>query len=194
MRSQNRAITADDFKARAEQAGGVKRAVALPTTHPDHPGVDVPGAVTVVIVPETKEVPPTPSAYLIRHVCNYLDRFRLLTAELFVKGPEYQEVRLSVRVAADPYAAFDAVLEAVKKALNESKSLNPFRQAFGGDLYPSSFYDVILDVERVRAVESLSIFVGGRPHEPLTRPLVLPPDGLVFGGDHEITVVPFEDR
>lgn len=194
LRSRNRAVTAGDFQAFAERAGGVRRSFALPLLHPDHPGVEVPGAITIVIVPDTRDVPPQASPDLIRHVCAYLDRFRLLTTELFVKGPEFVRIQVSARVAAQPYAAFGTVAEDVAAALAGSRYLDPFQQNLGEDLYPTNFYDVILGVEHVRAVESLSVFVNGRPHEPVTSRIVIPQDGLAFGVGHQIAVVPFRDR
>src|SRR5262249_33548824 len=55
LRSRNRAVTAEDFAYLAGQAGGVAKATAVALMHPDHPGVEVPGAVTVVIVPDNDE-------------------------------------------------------------------------------------------------------------------------------------------
>jgi hypothetical protein len=51
-------------------------------------------------------------------------------------------------------------------------------------------YGVILGVENVAAVHSLTLIVNGRPHDNLAQVVVVPPDGLVYGTDHQITVVP----
>jgi predicted phage baseplate assembly protein len=56
LRSRNRAVTAEDFAALARQAGGVAKATALELFHPDYPGVEVPGAVTVVVVPSSPAI------------------------------------------------------------------------------------------------------------------------------------------
>jgi predicted phage baseplate assembly protein len=188
LRSQNRAVAVEDFIALAEQAGGVARATAIALAHPHHPGVEVPGAITVVIVPDTDETPPQPSSDLIRQVCQYLDRFRLLTTEVYVKGPEYQPITVEARVVARPYAAFDAVAQDVEKALNAA--LDPRSWAFAQELYPTNLYGVILGVENVAAVHSLTLIVNGRPHDNLAQAVVVPADGLVYGTDHQITVVP----
>ncbi|HEY7422856.1 MAG TPA: putative baseplate assembly protein, partial [Gemmataceae bacterium] len=54
LRCRNRAVTRDDFRALAVQAGGVARAEAFPLGHPDFPdpAVKIPGVVSVVIVPD----------------------------------------------------------------------------------------------------------------------------------------------
>jgi predicted phage baseplate assembly protein len=207
VKSRSRAVTAEDFTALAAQIGEVARATAIPLAHPDHPGVAVPGAVTVVIVPDRKEDrPPKPSADLIRRVCDELGRYRLLTTELFVKGPTYRPVVVRARVAARPYAAFDAVERAVIKALEAYFSPHPAKAdagsgpasqgwEFGQDLSPTNLYSVILGVEDVRQVPSLEVLVDGRPLENLGKPFVLADDELVDGtGAHEITVEPYRDN
>ncbi len=192
LRHRNRAVSPEDFAALAGQAGGVARATALALAHPDHPGVEVPGAVTVVIVPEGRDLPPRASADLIRSVCTYLDPFRLLTTEVYVRGAEFQEIRVSARISARPAASFDAVARDVAKALDEF--LDPRTWDFGRNLHPTSFFDVILDVPDVVAVETISIEVDGRPHDSLVKKVDVPPGGLVFGRGHAIVVQPEEDR
>jgi len=193
MRSRNRAVTAQDFAALADRAGGVAKATALSLAHPDHPGVEVPGAVTVVIVPESKDKPPEPSSELIRQVCRHLENFRLLTTEVYVKGPVYKEIKVEARVTAAPYAAFGQVSKDVIKKLNDY--LDPLKWDFGRDLPPANFYNVILDVPEARSVPSLHIFVDGIPYESSTfrDPIILGDDNLVYGGDHEIVVEPHKD-
>jgi predicted phage baseplate assembly protein len=135
LRTNNRAMSGDDFAALAREAGGVARAIAIPLMHPDHPGVDVPGCVTVVIVPDRGNMPPRPSADLLRSVCTYLESRRLLTTEIHIKGPEYLSVRVSARIAADPYAAFDEVRRNVTQAINDYLSPLPIslRRKFDGE-------------------------------------------------------------
>jgi predicted phage baseplate assembly protein len=214
LRSRNRAVTSEDFAALAQQAGGVAKATAIPLAHPDYPGVDVPGAVTVVIVPDSKGLPPQPSADQIRYVCQYLEQFRLLTTELYVKGPVYQAISVQATVAAQPYAAFGAIEQNIVCALNQY--LSPLGNAdstcpagsppqmsqsgsglasrngwdFGEDLYPTNLFGVILAVSGVAAVIRLSLTVNGQPYDKLTQAVSVPRDGLLYGTDHQITVIP----
>jgi len=182
--------------------------------------VEVPGAVTVVIVPDTDDVPPEPSSDQIRYVCQYLDQFRLLTSEVYVKGPVYRSIAVQATIAAQPYAAFDGVERDVINALNDyldplgrrsgndgtgpmgaPAQASPTGQAgpagtaqegweFGENLYPTNLFGVILAVSGVAAVIRLSLTVNGQPHDDLTQPVSVPPDGLLYGADHQITVVP----
>lgn len=192
LRSRSRAVTVEDFKALAQQAGGVAKVAALPLVNPYHPGVNVPGAVTLVIVPDTKEKAPRPSSDLIRSVLQYLEPFRLLTTELYVQGPVYKAIQVETVVAVEPFAAFDTVKQEVIQAIDAA--LDPFHRDFGADLYPTSFYSIILNVKNVRAVTSLSISVNGRPHEDITKEITLNQDELVYGAEHLITILPYEER
>ncbi len=202
LRCRNRAVTADDFASLAAQAGGVAKATAIPLAHPDHPGVEVAGAVTVVIVPDTKDQPPQPSSDLIRSVCKYVNDFRLITTELYVRGPVYQAIRIEATVQANPYAAFDAVSRDI--TLNLNNYMSPLADPaatppvpgwkFGQELYPNNLYSVILKAADVVAVESLHLFVDNQPHEDLNQPVRVGPEGLIYGvAGHEITVKPAED-
>jgi predicted phage baseplate assembly protein len=188
LRSRNCALTAGDIEKRATEAGGVLKAKAIPLAHPDHPDVEVPGAVTVVIVPDNKDIKPVPSSDLIRATCGYLERYRPITMELNVTGPHYQHVKMEVLVVAERYASLDAVAERVTKALNESEYLDPRKQEFGRDIYPSRFYDTILDVADVRSVKNLTVYQEGR-EQPLNEQIKVPPGGLLYATHHEIVVV-----
>src|SRR5208283_1494871 len=48
LKSQNRAVTCEDYEMLAKQAGPIARAKALPLYHPDFPGMQVPGVVSVI--------------------------------------------------------------------------------------------------------------------------------------------------
>jgi predicted phage baseplate assembly protein len=188
LRRRDRAVTPEDFESLVVELGGIAAAVALPTVHPDFPGVSVPGAITVAIVPDNSDVPPKPSSDLIRAACAMLDEKRLLTTEVFVKGPEYQEVRVEARVSANPYASFDTVALAARSAINAL--LDPRKRGFGKDLFPTSLYAAVLDAHAdIVGVLTLNIFVDGRRITAL-EPIAVPPDGLVYGGDHFISVQP----
>lgn len=191
LRRRDRAVTPDDFRSLVEEVGGIAHAKALPLFHPDHPGVEVPGALTVVVVPDNEDKPPKPSGELIAALCEMLDEKRLLTTEVFVKKPHYSEIRVEARVAVNPYASFDSVTKAVLTALD--KQLDPRRAKFGEDLSPTRLYGTILEVPNVTGVLSLNIYVDGRRHLDL-KPITVPKDGLLFGNNHFITVEPATDK
>ena len=43
-------------------------------------------------MPDTEDTPPQPSSDQSEAVSRYLNRFRLLTSELYVEGPAYQAI------------------------------------------------------------------------------------------------------
>ena len=206
IRNRDRAVTADDFTEIASRAGGVARATAMPESHPEHPGIPVPGAVTVVIVPDIDMPAPEPSADLIDSVCRYLNQYRLLTTEVFVKGPSYYAIKVVAKVQADAFMAADEAKRNINYAINElldplgrrfhpdPEHERPRMWAFGQDLYPSGFFSTILGVSGIRSVDNLELFVNDVPWEKLEKPIPVNDDELFFGKDHEITVIPYVDK
>jgi predicted phage baseplate assembly protein len=210
LRCRDRAVSEEDFAALARQVGGIANAVALPLFHPDHPGVEVPGALTVVVLPDTADRPPRPAPDQLEAVCEYLDTRRLLTSEVYVKGPEYLVARVEAILEANPYAAFDQVENNAVQALNDALDpLIPERdaassppgvipprkigRAFGLDLFPTSLFSILQNVKDVRAVRNLIITVNGVGLALNSRHR-LKPDQMLYGAsDHRITVVPHKD-
>jgi predicted phage baseplate assembly protein len=212
LRSLRRAVTGEDFVALARQVGTVARARALPLAHPDHRNVEVPGAVTVVVVPDGTEVAPEPSPELLEEVCRHLDARRTIATELYVVGPRYRRITVLARVEAESPTGFDllrlAVVGAIDAVLDplgrpapslpgegrRGGARGPGRD-FGRDLAPTSLYSVIGGVAGVAAVPHLQIDLDGSPWDDLSVPIVLEPDELLYGaGDHQISVVPRQER
>jgi predicted phage baseplate assembly protein len=195
LRSGGRAVTDRDFEAVAESINGVKKARALGGRHPDFPGVDVAGAVTVLVVPDSDARPPSPSAELIRSVCGAFEKIRLITTEVYVAAPAFLEVRIEARLFADPQAAFDQVATDARKRLDDF--LSPQARRFGENVSPAAIYAQLFGTpgpnNPVRSVEDLLIYVNGQPHE-VRRPIEVPPDALVYPGAHLIVVRPDDDE
>ncbi|RNF78677.1 putative baseplate assembly protein [Streptomyces botrytidirepellens] len=108
-----RAVTADDFVTLARTTPGVAVARAYPALgeHPGFPCATVPGAVTVHIVPaaprddldrEDFVAAPLPDPGMLCAVAARLEQARLLTSEVFVRGPRYRDVALRVDLSGDP--------------------------------------------------------------------------------------------
>lgn len=204
LRHRDRAISADDYRKLAAAAGGISKAIALPLVHPDHPGAKVPGAITVVVIPDNDDSPPIPSQDQLKRVCEYLEPRRLLTTELYVRGPVFHSIKVQARVQASPYAAFDEVAREINKAINAY--LNPQGRKpanaeanwqpgsdFGMALFPTSLYNIILDVKDVKVVTHLSVVVDGVPHKDIYDPVNVEPWGMIYGVTrHDILVEPFK--
>lgn len=190
IRARNRAVTADDFEFFASQVGPVARAKALPLHHPGYPGASVPGVVTVLVVPDSAEPKPLPSEGTLRTVCAHLDRHRLLTSELFVTAPQYEEVSVTVDVAADPEADLADVQRGVEQALlTYFHPLNGGEERtgwpFGGVISYSRTVQRVFSVPGVASVDRLLITVGGL-ERPECRDVALNPNTLAWSRTHTV--------
>jgi predicted phage baseplate assembly protein len=171
LQSNNRAVTADDFETLAEEAPGahVARALALPLYHPDFPNGQIPGVVTVVVVPNSPAPNPTPNQTTLQAVCQYLDAHRLLTSELFVVGPVYRVIQVQVQIVVAPGSDLATAQNAVQAALTTFFSPLQGGSAgtgwpFGGTIYYSDVYRVILDITGVQRIQDnqLLLFLDGQ--------------------------------
>lgn len=206
---RNRAVTADDYATLAREVGGVGKTIALAQFHPDYPGVEVPGAVTVVVVPETDDPAPRPSAELLEAICRYLEPLRTLGAELYVIEPEYIAISVEAVVAVEPYASFNSVRQDIVQAINAD--LDPLGRGqpgsgaqtnaasgssgrdFGLDLFPTRLFSVIQHVKHVKSVNYLA--VNGQGGVALNKAIQVPRNGLVYGvKNHDITIVPYQEN
>ena len=209
LRTSNRAVTGEDFAFLAMQTPGaqIARAQAFPLLNPNfsvsqstaggppQPQIQVPGTVTVVVVPQSTTSPnPVPSAEVLQLVAQWLDQFRLLTAELYVAPPRYRQVTIQASVIAQPTADAGIVEAGVVNALlNYFNPLTGGRNDtgwdFGGTLYFSETYRQILDVPGVLIIVtgSLKTFIDG-VLQPASADVVLQPDELVYSVSHDVTV------
>ncbi|HEX7466074.1 MAG TPA: baseplate J/gp47 family protein [Usitatibacter sp.] len=191
IRSRCRAVTADDFEYLAMQAANIKRALALPLTHPGFPGVKVPGVVTVVVVPDSEAPNPIPSEGTLRSVCAYLNQARMLTTELYVVRPTYHQVRVTAEIVAENTADLLEVKTTVEQALLDY--FHPLRGGesgdgwpFGGDIYFSRVYQRV-SVRGAQRIERMVISVDGCEAPDCTNIPVCDGD-LLYSVDHDVTV------
>jgi predicted phage baseplate assembly protein len=203
LRSQQRVVTRADYVGQAIAVPGVVRATVVPLANPDFPGVAVPGALTVVIVPAViapGDAVPNPAPDLKEAVAVTLDDMRPVTAEVYVDGPVYHMVEVSARIEVQPYAspdqaqidvsaALDAFLSPLPVTLPDGSASTP--QDFGATFYPSSLYRAILDVPNVVAVPILSVSVDGGVVDPAGSVSLAPGDLLASTGQdsYMLTVV-----
>ena len=196
LKSRSRAVTAEDYTALAEEAPGanVGRACALPLTHPRFPGAQIPGVVTVVVVPNAPGPRPTPNEATLAAVCAYLNAHRVVTTELYVAPPTYREVQIQADVVASPDADLAAVRDAVVAGLD--RYFDPLVGGddgtgweFGGTIFYSSVYREIFAVSGVERVRDndLTILIDGNEAEPC-RDVPIGGGELLFCGEHTINV------
>ena len=191
LKSQCRAVAAEDFETLAVQAG-VKRAKALPLHHPSFPGVPIPGVVTVIVVPDTDAPNPMPTDGTLRTVCAYLDVRRLLTTEVYVTAPTYRRVEIRGDVVADNDADLGEVKEAIEQALLTyfhplSGGEDGLGWPFGGDIYYSQVYQRVFTVPGVERIERLVILLDG-DELPECRNVPIDGGALVYSTAHDVAV------
>jgi len=194
IKARDRAVTTQDFEFIARQTPGVRvrRAHALPLYHPQFPGVQLPGAITVVIIPESADPKPLPSEATMQTVCEYLNQRRLLTNEVFVAPPRYKQVRIEATVFAAATANPAKVKTDIEKAL--TTYLHPLEGGadgqgwpMGGDVLYSEIFRKVLDVEGVQTIRDVRIILDGERFGRC-EDASIDDDFLVFSDGHDITV------
>jgi predicted phage baseplate assembly protein len=195
LHSKDRAVTAEDFAylATTTPTANVKRAMALPLTHPRFPGVPIPGVVTVIVVPASDSFPPMPSNTTLQAVCAYLNEHRLLTAELYVVPPSYRLVRIQADLLVKPDA--DAAQVKLQVERNLTSYFDPLTGGsgsgwdFGGSIYYSEVYRTVLQTDGVLRIQNnqLEIFLDNLP-QTFCRDVDIGLGELVYSTGHDISV------
>jgi hypothetical protein len=122
LQNQSRAVTASDYRNLALQTPGanVARAEVLPLFMPQTKTPDVPGVVSVMVLPSKYGVMyPNPRADMptLQTVYQYLNPCRTLSAEMYVVASEY--VQLGIGVAVEYKSGYQSlqIQQAVETAL-----------------------------------------------------------------------------
>jgi predicted phage baseplate assembly protein len=192
IRSRFRAVTAEDYEQLAAEAGNVRRAKALPLYHPSFPEIQVPGVVTVIVVPDSEDRMPIPSEGTLRTVCAYLDQRRTLTTEVHVIRPSYQQVRVDVEVIVHD----NADLAQVKLALEQSllDYFHPLKGGddgqgwpFGGTILYSRVYQRIFTDRGVQSIRRLTIYLDGESAREC-QDVEIRRAALVYSMEHQVNV------
>lgn len=200
MKTVYRAVTSDDYEFLALNTPGVNvaRAKAVPRYHLNQLS-DVPGIVTVIVVPQFKNLneQPQPDINFLKSVFRYLDKHRLMTTELFVIPPEYFKITVDAKIVIKPEFLPNTIEENVKEELRTF--LNPVtggpdRQGwpFGRSVYISEIYEIIDRVEGVDYVKTNTLTLKKNDEEQ-EGDIRIPAYGLVFSGVHVINALEKED-
>jgi len=124
LRHGERAVASQDFRDLAGETPGVAigRVEVLPR-HKPHERVDeVPGVVTLIVLPAYDPLhpdEPTPDRDMLRRVCAHLEPRRLVTTELYVTPPEYVPVWVSVAVEVEAGYGIETVRRWVELAIRQ---------------------------------------------------------------------------
>ncbi|MFQ5812411.1 MAG: putative baseplate assembly protein [Anaerolineae bacterium] len=194
IKSKERAVTAEDFELLARETPGVRvrRAKALPLVHPKFPDAQIPGVVTVIIVPEGDAPNPTPSEATLSVVCAHLNKHRLLTSEVHVVPPTYRKVRIEAAIVARP----EADLAEVKRGIDERliQYFHPLKGGengtgweFGRHIFYSEVYREVLQVPGVDRVQDNELYIWlDNERQPYCRDVPIEPGVLLYSEGHDI--------
>jgi predicted phage baseplate assembly protein len=192
LKTSQRAVTIEDFEFLATQTPGVRvrRAKCLPLHHPDFPAGCIPGVVTVIIVPESQESKPMPSEGMIETVCEHLNKHRLLTSEVYVKPPQYVKVKVAAEVIVKPDADSAALENALRDNLDNffhplKGGLDKKGWPFGGDIYYSDVYQVVLNTPGIDRVETVDIYLDDEKQDTCKN-VVIPGNCLLYSDGHDL--------
>lgn len=196
LKEVTRGVTTSDFETLTSKTPGVRvaRVKVLTQYDPRFPAIEMPGAVTVVVVPETLPEGrlPEPSKGFRETVYKHLKARSLVATRLSVVGPQFVEVKVKAVVRVDPRTLPGSVRKEVKDALD--KFLNPLTGGhdgagwpFGRPVYRTEIYQLIAGVEGVVCVEDVSLSgesCDSTRHDRITLRKI----GLVYSGAHEVAV------
>jgi hypothetical protein len=123
LQHRDRLVTAEDFEVIVRRTPGVQlgRVEVLPTFNPQvAPPAPTPGALTLLVIPRVDALhplAPEPDRLFLDAVCRYIDPRRLVTTEVFLRGPEYVDVWISVGIDVEAGRSLAVVREDVREAL-----------------------------------------------------------------------------
>ena len=200
LRHRDRAVAAQDFEDLAHLASPrVARARAIaPHYDPiqcrwmaDH-GAEEAGRIGLILVPQSEAAQPIPDPELLRQVKTYLTDRCPPTLDLWIAGPDWIEITVTVEVAPTSLEAADVLQTVVTRALTEF--LHPLTGRSDGSGWPfgrrphqSDLFAVIEALEGVDHVQFLSL--EAKEPEPLRLDR-----SLIFSGPHAVTALaPGED-
>ncbi len=191
IKNRGRAVTSEDYAWLARQASTlVHQARCLPTRNGQL--LFQPGAVAVLIVPDTDDPRPRPSLALMRDVRSYLAAraLPLLEDSIFVVPPLYREVQ--VRAEIVPLRAEEASLVEGRALAELNAFLHPVRGGprrrgwdFGRHVRLSEIHQVLEDVAGVDVV--LGVALNG---DPLASEVDVQSNELPAAGTHELIMRP----
>ncbi|TVQ17821.1 MAG: hypothetical protein EA367_16615 [Leptolyngbya sp. DLM2.Bin15] len=193
VQHRDRLVSVQDFEDITRRTPGIDlgRVAAIPLFRPRYPDpeqpgqwigpmANFPGAVTVMVIPAhaSETAYPRPDSLFLSAVCHHLQPRRLVTTELYVRGPDYINLWVSVGIMPQGGYATGPLREAVKQALY--RFLSPL---YGGPVPKGSdrgsgwpltvtvsaaeLAAVVARVEGVRQINDALLL--GRGAEPVSR-------------------------
>lgn len=198
LKKPYRAVTSQDYEEIVHATPGLRvaRVKAIPLYSPgmkNYPQNKAPAQVTVVVVPFSESIKPLPSRGFLETVRNHLDQYRLITTEVHVIPPEYIKVTVHADIVVSPYVKVDParVLDALNRLLQPlDKKEHTKGWPFGRTVYKGDIYEAINKIDGIEYIKDLWINAEGKGiQKELSGDIKIPPNGLVYSGDHHIEII-----
>lgn len=129
LKHRDRLVTATDFRDITLSTPGldIGRVEVMPLFNPDMfdpqaPLSTWPGAITVMVIPRTDQIQPDaplPNRLFLDTIASWLDPRRLITTEVFVRGPSYLRIWVSVGIVTLPGQFREVVQRNVMNAIRD---------------------------------------------------------------------------
>ncbi|MDG0812938.1 putative baseplate assembly protein [Cohnella rhizosphaerae] len=189
-----RAVTDEDFAALAKSTPGLRVArVHVIAGYAPGRADPVPHAVTVVAMPFSRRPTPAPSRGFLQTVARHLDERRLIGTEVHVIAPEYVKVTVHAVIVVEPQFAHETrrIAAVLNELLSPSGSLKSASGwPFGRPVYRGDVFAAISRVDGVAYVQDLWLDGEGRyASKSQGGDVLLPPNGLVYSGEHRIELL-----
>lgn len=123
LQHRDRLVTEEDFEAIVRRTPGIQagRVEVLPTFNPQvTPAAPTPGTVTLLVIPRFDALHPAapePDRLFLDAICRYIDPRRLVTTEVFLRGPEYVDIWISIGIEVEAGRSVPTVREEVRRTL-----------------------------------------------------------------------------
>jgi hypothetical protein len=194
IRTSHSAVTLNDYEEIAKSTPGLRVARAKAITG------KADNAVTVVVVPYGLIDNPKPSEGFINTVCHHVDRHRLISTAISIKGPKYISVSVSATIKRKAGFHYEGVRDRCIKDLN--KFLSPIARKkgdtewpLGRTVYKSEVYEVLENVKGVDGVFKVYLKATGEKGSwsyAKDGNVVIDKTALVYSGRHSIEVIDSE--
>jgi predicted phage baseplate assembly protein len=147
LQHRDRLVTINDFETITWRTPGadVGRVEVIPAYHPrlSLASGDAPGMVTLMLIPRNdadNPNAPRPDQNFLDAVCAHLNPRRLVTTELYLTGPSYVPVWISIGILVLPGISIAETRDQVKKTIQQFLSpLPPDRGQMPVDTAPQAF-------------------------------------------------------
>jgi hypothetical protein len=173
-RTQDRAVTADDYTTMARQVPGVGKARALALNWND---------VLLYIAPAGQVT--EPSELLKRDLLAFFENRRMVTTNLVIVGPQPADIYLRATVQAEPYFLQDEVRLAVEAVVATYLAFD--NVDFAQPIYLSKLYDLIQSLPQIT-----SLLITEFSRTPYSN--TVDSDGVIDVAAHEVPRAGYRDN